>query len=332
MIVTSFAYKEDGIQEFDDIEKSARSEGVTWINIDDITINDIESDNILKIRNIFNIHYLSIEDIVENSSQPKTEEFDDHTFVLFKTASLSQKEVEFEKETTVNPIGFFIGEDWLVTISTTRLEVIEKTIKRFSDISTQPRKREPDFITYKIIDNIVDNYFKLLNDIGDEIQKIEDNIISETDPKILERINNVRRDLLAFRKTAWPSREAMAYLSRGGARYINDQNEKYFRDIYDHLVQVVDLIETYRDLTNGSRDIYLSSVSLSTNEVMKVLTIVATIFIPLTFIAGIYGMNFTGSKYNMPELEWTFGYPAVMLGMGFLAAIMLIYFKKRDWI
>jgi len=130
----------------------------------------------------------------------------------------------------------------------------------------------------------------------------------------------------------WPAREAVGLLARGDPKEVQPQTEKYFRDIYDHLVQIVDLTETYRDLVAGARDIYLNTVSQSTNEVMKVLTVVATIFIPLTFVAGIYGMNFTGGPYNMPELEWTFGYPAAMLGMILMAAVMLAHFQRRGYL
>ena len=130
----------------------------------------------------------------------------------------------------------------------------------------------------------------------------------------------------------WPAREAINALARGDSSFVAEETEKYYRDVYTHLVQVVDLTETYRDLTNGARDIYLNSVSQSTNEVMKTLTVVATIFIPLTFVVGVYGMNFGDSPYNMPELAWTFGYPAVMLGMGLMIGIMLVQFRRRGWL
>jgi magnesium transporter len=153
-----------------------------------------------------------------------------------------------------------------------------------------------------------------------------------TDSETIENINDVRRDLLSFRKEVWPAREAVGLLARGDPKQIQPQTEKYFRDIYDHLVQIADLTETYRDLVSGARDIYLNTVSQSTNEVMKMLTVVATIFIPLTFVAGIYGMNFANSPYNMPELGWTFGYPAAMLGMTLMGIIMLLHFRRQEYL
>jgi magnesium transporter len=157
-------------------------------------------------------------------------------------------------------------------------------------------------------------------------------VTTSTDIQTLERINDVRRDLLSFRKQVWPAREAIGILARGDPKQIQPQTEKYFRDVYDHLVQIVDLTETYRDLVAGARDIYLNTVSQSTNEVMKVLTVVATIFIPLTFVVGIYGMNFADSPYNMPELGWRFGYPAVMVGMGLIVAVLLAHFRQRGYL
>ncbi|AAV46232.1 magnesium Mg(2+)/cobalt Co(2+) transport protein [Haloarcula marismortui ATCC 43049] len=192
--------------------------------------------------------------------------------------------------------------------------------------------RGPDFTAYRVIDVIVDAYFDLLDEIETDIEQIEEEVTTSTDIETLERINDVRRDLLSFRKQVWPAREAIGVLARGDPKQIQPQTEKYFRDVYDHLVQIVDLTETYRDLVSGARDIYLNTVSQSTNEVMKMLTVVATIFIPLTFVVGVYGMNFTDSPYNMPELGWAFGYPAVMIGMVIVVGVLLAHFRQRGYL
>ena len=157
-------------------------------------------------------------------------------------------------------------------------------------------------------------------------------MLESTDIDTLEALNAVRRDLLAFRKLAWPTREAVNAFARGRPDQVRAETEKYYRDVYDHLVQAVDLTETYRDLTTGARDIYLNTLSQSTNEVTKALTVVASVFIPLTFIAGVYGMNFAGSPFAMPELEWTYGYPAVMLGMAAVGLVLVVAFRRRGWI
>jgi magnesium transporter len=183
-----------------------------------------------------------------------------------------------------------------------------------------------------VLDVVVDDYFTLLERVEAAIERVEEEVLTSTGIETLERINGVRRDLLSFRKVAWPAREAVGVLARGDPAQVAPETEKYYRDVYDHLVQVVDLTETYRDLTAGARDIYLNTLSQSTNEVMKTLTVVATIFLPLTFIAGIYGMNFADSPYNMPELAWTFAYPAAMVGMTLVAVVMLGYFYRMDYL
>lgn len=250
-----------------------------------------------------------------------------------KTIHLSQRdEVQFHKEIQAHSVGLFIGDGWLVTMSTSNVDLIDHSAR--SGVRTGRRLGDPgmDFLAYRIVDAIVDSYFDILDEIENDIEAVEERVLDEPDPQVLEDLNDVRRDLLAFRKVAWPAREAISNLSHGDVPEIASPNEKYFRDVYDQLMQIVDLIETYRDLTSGSRDIYLNAVSQSTNEVMKTLTVVATIFIPLTFIAGVYGMNFTDTPFAMPELYWTYGYPAAMLRMGILAGLMLVYFRNEDWI
>jgi magnesium transporter len=220
-----------------------------------------------------------------------------------KTTEWSQREeVEFKKEVRAHPVGCFIGDDWLVTLSPTGADPFDPATTRWANHEQRVIERGTDFLAYRLIDSIVDDYFTVLDDIEDDIETIEERVLADPTPHMLEDLNDVRRDLLAFRKVAWPAREAISYLSRGDIPQVADQNEKYFRDIYDHLIQVVDLIETYRDLTGGSRDIYLNAVSQSTNEVMKALTVVAKLFIPLTFVAGVYGMNLAETPLAMPEL------------------------------
>jgi magnesium transporter len=328
MSLHAMVYTADGVERHDDIDTALETPGETWVHAD-----NVEPFEMSALRDRFNIHQLAVEDVLHEETRPKTEEYDTHTFVLMKTARLSQRDdVAFHKEVRTHSVGFFIGENWLVTMSTTEIDVIDPTASQWTKDGQRIGQRGTDFLAYRIMDAIVDDYFDLLDNIEDDIEAVEERVLDEPDPQMLEDLNDVRRDLLAFRKVAWPAREAMSYLSRGDIPEVADQNERYFRDVYDHLVQVVDLIETYRDLTGGSRDIYLNAVSQSTNEVMKTLTVVATIFIPLTFVAGVYGMNFAGTQFAMPELSWTYGYPATMIGMAILAAIMLVYFRRQDWV
>ncbi|SEO29002.1 magnesium transporter [Halogranum amylolyticum] len=328
MSLHAMVYTSDGVERYDDVDAALGAPGETWVHAD-----DAEPAEMRTLRDRFGIHQLAVEDVRNEQTRPKTEEYQTHTFVLLKTAHLSQRDdIAFHKEVRTNPVGFFVGEEWLVTMSTVDVDVVSPAASRWTNDGRRFANRGTDFLAYRIMDTVVDEYFDVLDEIEDDIEAIEERVLEEPDPELLEELNAVRRDLLAFRKVAWPAREAIAYLSRGDIPQVAERNEKYFRDVYDHLVQVVDLIETYRDLTGGSRDIYLNTVSQSTNEVMKTLTVVATIFIPLTFVVGVYGMNFADTPYAMPELYWTFGYPATMLGMGMLAGLLLVHFRRQEWI
>ena len=328
MAFQAIVYTSEGIERKDDVDAALSAPGETWIHVD-----YTESPEMNALKDRFGLHDLAIEDVLHDQTRPKTEEYDMHTFILMKTARLSQREeVEFRKEVQTHSLGIFIGEEWLLTLSADDVDVVDPSASEWDKNATRFADRGVDFLAYRIMDAIVDDYFDLLDEIEDDIEAIEERVLDGADPGMLEDLNEVRRDLLAFRKVAWPAREAISYLSRGDIPEVADANEKYFRDVYDHLVQVVDLIETYRDLTGGSRDIYLNAVSQSTNDVMKTLTVVATIFIPLTFVAGIYGMNFAESPFAMPELYWTYSYPAVMIGMGVLAGIMILHFRRQGWV
>lgn len=323
MTISAAVYDSDGVTEHQDIAHAKTATGTTWIRAREAT--DAEVD---RIASTYDLHLLAIED-VENDVRPKLEEFESYTFFLIKTAELSRGETSFDKEITTKPIGVFIGADWVISICLGDDGPVERVWKSVINEDERLLQRGPDFTAYRIIDVIVDEYFILLDQIETDIEEVEEAVLSETGIETVEALNAVRRDLLSFRKLTWPTREAMSVLARGDVKYIQESTEKYFRDVYDHLVQVVDLSETYRDLVSGARDIYLNTVSQSTNEVMKVLTVVATIFLPLTFVVGIYGMNFEGGAYNMPELSWQFGYLSVMIGLGLVSGILLIYFRRE---
>jgi len=316
-------YEEDGPEA---LRASKAATGTTWVRVTDAARGELD-----RVAEAFGIHPLVVED-VRGDVRAKTEAFADYTFTLVKDAELRQGEQTFEEEVRADPVGVVFGEDWVVTLSGSRADAVERVWGAVGRGDERLLERGPDFTAYRIVDALVDEYFEILDAIETQIETIEEAVIESTEIVTLESINAVRRDLLAFRKIAWPAREAVNVLSRGDPRQVRRETEKYWRDVYDHLVQVVDLIETYRDLVRGARDIYLNTVSQSTNEVMKVLTVIATIFLPLTFVVGVYGMNFADSPYNMPELGWTFGYPAVMLGMLGVAAVMLLHFRRQEYL
>ncbi|SDX63050.1 magnesium/cobalt transporter CorA [Halobellus clavatus] len=311
-----------------DLTAAREAPGTTWVRVSAPTLDEQR-----QIADAFGLHPLELEDI-RDDVRPKTEEFDGHTFVLVKTVALERGETTFEEEVRTQPVGLFVGDDWLVTVSIEdeRIPAVSDVWQSVENQEGRTLKQGPDFAAYRVIDRVVSEYFALLDTVGDTIEEIEELILSTPDETLIEDLNAVRRDLLSFRKVVWPMREAVGTLARGDAEGVRETTEKYYRDVYDHLVEIVDLTETYRDLTRGTRDIYLNVVSQSTNEVMKRLTVVATIFIPLTFVVGVYGMNFGDHATNLPELTWPYAYPAVVVGMALVTGILLVYFRTEGWI
>jgi len=325
-VISAVVYADGQAMEYEDLAAARTAVGTTWVHVTDATPDEVEA-----VSSAFDLHSLTIEDI-KNDVRANVQEFNAYTFVLVKSASLTPGDTTFDKEVKTTPLGLFIGPDWVVTLSTGAVPSVQRVMDAVGRGDERLLHRGPDFTAYRVIDVIVDAYFDLLDEIETDIEQIEEEVTTSTDIETLERINDVRRDLLSFRKQVWPAREAIGVLARGDPKQIQPQTEKYFRDVYDHLVQIVDLTETYRDLVAGARDIYLNTVSQSTNEVMKMLTVVATIFIPLTFVVGVYGMNFADSPYNMPELGWAFSYPAVMIGMVIVVAVLLAHFRQRGYL
>ncbi|MFC6732489.1 magnesium/cobalt transporter CorA [Haladaptatus sp. DYSN1] len=326
MTVEAIVFADSEITHHDDIEEAKAAHGTTWVRA-----TEADEQEMLAVAAAFEIHPLTVEDLI-NDVRPKTEEFRKYTFVLVKTARLRKGETTFSEEIRDIPVGVYMGDDWVVTLSTGKIKAIDNTWEAVLREDERLLQQGPDFTAYRVIDGIVDGYFDVLDQLEDQIEAIEDEVTSSTNIDTLEAINAVRRDLLSFRKLAWPSREAIGLLARGDPTQIQQPTEKYYRDVYDHIVQVVDLIETYRDLATGARDIYLNVLSQSTNDVMKTLTVVATIVLPLTLVTGLYGMNITGSALNMPELAWPYAYPAVLFGMFLMTLILVVYFHERSFL
>ncbi|WP_435068420.1 magnesium/cobalt transporter CorA [Haloplanus sp. C73] len=331
MTIRTLVYDGDSVEtrgetDAESLRAARNATGTTWIRASDVT--DAELD---QLSTAFGLHALEIEDVRSNVS-PKVELFPEHTFALLKTASLRGGETTFEEEIRDQPIGVFFGHDWLVTIAIEETGAVQTVWDRVRREEPRLLEHDADFTAYRVLDAVADEYFAVLDEIGRDIEAVEDRIIDDLDTETLEILNSLRRELLSIRRIVWPTRDAVSVLSRGDADHVQESTEKYYRDVYDHLVQQVDLVETYRDLASGARDIYLNTLSQSTNEVMKRLTVVATIILPLTFVVGVYGMNFGGGPYNMPELGWRFGYPAVLVGMALTAAIMLQYFRTEGWL
>lgn len=296
-------------------------EGPVWVRVTDATPEELD-----RVADTFGIHPLAVEDL-SGVIRPKTEEYPDYTFVLLKIAELAVGETSFGEELLSDPLGICIGDDWLVTFSFTTTDACDRAW-RAVERDHRLLARGPDLVASRIVDGVTDEYLGTLDSLEARIEDVEDLVMTSTDIDTLERLNSLRRELLGFRKLAWPTREAVGALARGDPDHVRPETEKYFRDVYDRLVHLVELTETYRDLVGGARDIYLNTVSQSTNEVMKRLTVVATIVLPLTFVAGVYGMNFE----TMPELGWAGGYFAVLLGMAGVTLVLVGYFRHQDYL
>jgi len=298
---------------------------VTWIKLAGVYQLDV----IEKIGQHFNLHPLVLEDIANTGQRPKMEDFDDYIFVVLKMLYRDEKTREIQSE----QVSLVIGPQFVITFQEKEGDVFNPIRERIRKAKGRIRKMGADYLAYAIIDAIVDNYFILLEKKGEEIEELEKNLVSDPQPQTLQNINHLKIDLLFLRKLIWPVREVISALQRGESSLIKETTGIYFRDVYDHTIQVIDTVETFRDLASGMFDTYLSSISNKMGEVMKVLTVIATIFIPLTFIAGVYGMNFDpdASILNMPELNWKYGYFA---SLGFMALIglgMFVYFKWKKW-
>lgn len=291
---------------------------IKWINIDGLSdINIIE-----KIGDEFGIHQLILEDILTTEQRPKIEDFGNHIYTVLRMLSYEADRINSEQ------VSLVLGKNFLITFQESVGDVFDPVRERLRKGKGNIRSMGADYLFYSLIDVIVDNYFIILENIGEIIEELEDEIITNPSANTLKKIYNLKREMLSLRKSVWPLREVVNGIEKSTSPIIHKHTRIYIRDIYDHTIQIIDTIETFREMLSGMLDIYLSSISNKLNEVMKVLTVIATIFIPLTFIAGIYGMNF---KY-MPELEWEFGYPLVLIIMLSVAIVMILYFKKKKWV
>ena len=293
---------------------------VTWINIDGLH----EVGIIEKIGEHFSIHPLILEDILHTGQRPKMEDFEDYIFLVVKMFYYDEKDDEIKME----QVSLLLGSNFVISFQEREGDIFDPIRERIRNHKGRIRRMKADYLGYALLDTIVDNYFIILEKIGEDIEDMEEELVTRPTPETLQTIHNLKRELIVLRKSIWPLREVVNSLERGESPLINEATGVYLRDVYDHTIQVIDTIETFRDMVSGMLDIYLSSISNKMNEVMKVLTIIATIFIPLTFVAGIYGMNFE----FMPELKWHWGYFAALLVMVAVAVIMVFYFRRKRWL
>jgi len=296
---------------------------VTWINIDGL--HDVEL--VRKLGAHFNFHPLALEDVLHCSQRPKVEDYGAYHFLVMKS-------VHLREELVIEQISFFLAGNYVITLQEEAGDSFEAVRERIRQGKGQIRKSGPDYLTYALLDALIDEFFPVLEVYGERIEDLEQELLVNPSTQTLQAIHQIKRELLLLRRAGWPEREVINGLQRAETDFIQAQTQVFLRDCYDHTIQVIDMIETYRDLASSMLEVYLSSISNRMNEVMKVLTIISTIFIPLSFIAGVYGMNFNpqSSPFNMPELNWFWGYPAALSIMAATALLLLYFFRRKGWI
>ncbi|NNM06552.1 MAG: magnesium/cobalt transporter CorA [Gemmatimonadetes bacterium] len=301
-------------------QEFAANDRLTWINVDGLDDLDLTR----AIGSAFQLHPLVQEDLVHTGQRPKVEEYDDYFFVVLRMLTLDTATSSVKNE----QIGIVFGKGYVLSFQERAGDVWQGVRDRIRGKSGRIRTRGADYLAYALIDAIVDNYFNILEFFAEQVELLEEEVLESPTQDTMHRIHKLRQEMFVVRRAVWPLRELANALVRTESPLVDEGTGVFLRDVYDHTVQVVDAAETLREVVSGLMDLYLSSVSNRMNEIMKVLTIMASIFIPLTFLAGIYGMNFE----RMPELGIPWAYPALLGIMGVMALGLLIFFKRRDWL
>lgn len=297
------------------------TESVSWLDVQGLGCLDI----LQRLGRVFDLHPLVLEDVVNLAERPKIEDHDDQLVIIARMVIPKGKTCGFHSE----QVSLVLGENYLLTVQEeAEYDCFEPVRMRIEKSKGIIRKQGADYLAYALLDAIVDGFFPVLEKYGEGIEELEEEVIFQPTRQTLQKIYKMRRELLQLRRAIWPLRDAINSLIRDGNQLISEEIKIYLRDCYDHTVQVMDMVETYRELASGLMDVYLSAVGNKMNEIMKVLTVVSSIFIPLTFIAGIYGMNFE----HMPELKLRWGYYACLGLMAAIAASLLIFFWRRGWL
>ena len=323
--ITLLAYDELHAQErevetVDQILRLQDEPTVTWINVDGI--HQVEMMQQLGDR--FALHPLVLEDILNTGQRPKIEDFGDYMYIVVKVFYSQDENGEIAEK----QLSLILGPSFVMSFQEREGDVFKPIRERIKTGRGRIRKMGADYLAYALLDSVVDSYFIVLETIGDKTEFLEEELVTSPTTETLQAIHELKREMVFLRKSIWPLREVIGGLARGESSLLRESTGIYLRDVYDHTIQVMDTTETLRDILSGMLDIYLSSISNRMNEVMKVLTVIATIFIPLTFLAGVYGMNFQ----HMPELQWRWGYPVVWLVMLAVAVSMFVYFRRRRWL
>ncbi len=312
-------FQEKTIEKIEECLPFKEKDSVTWINVDGLQRIDL----VEKVGKLFDLHPLTIEDIVNTEQRPKMEEFDSYVFIVLKMLYANPQE-----EVVAEQVSLVLGKNFVISFQEKEGDVFTYVRERIRSSKGKIKSFGPDYLTYALMDAVVDNYFTILEKFGDEIEDLQEILVKTPASDTLQVIHDLKKEMTFLKKAVWPLREVVSAMERQDTPLITRSTAIYLRDVYDHTIQVIDTTETFKDSLSGMLDIYLSSMSNKTNQIMKVLTIIATIFIPLTFITGVYGMNFK----NMPELDWPWGYPVIWMVMVAIVILMFVYFKRKKWL
>lgn len=309
-------YKHESLNA-DELLANLQFDHVNWVNLDGLNNQDI----IEKLQARFSLHALLIDDVLADQ-RPKAEEYEGYLFFTLKMLyRITGMEIDYEQ------VSFVLGNNFLISFQEKEGDLFDGFRDRIRLDLGKVRKKQADYLLYRLIDIIVDNYYNVLDRVGDLIEEIEENVYENPSNKTFHKIQLLKKELIYLRKALYPLREALSKVVKGESEFILDENIRYYSDVYDHVSHLIDSLDTYKDLTSSLLDIHINAMNTKMNEVMKVLTVISTIFMPLTFIVGVYGMNFD----IMPELKWPFGYYAVWAVMVLLVIGMLIFFKRKKW-
>jgi magnesium transporter len=325
VVVTRLRYSNNGAEEPQEISANEcvpenNPNAVTWYTVDGV--HDVEVLRV--IGENFKLHPLVVEDLANTTQRPKLEEFEQYLFIALKMITYDSS----KKAITAEHVSIILGDGWVLSFLEDAGDVFEPVRQRIRSGKGRIRKMKADYLAYALMDAIVDFYFQVLEQIGEDIENVEQEVVDRPQATTLKSVHMLKRELIFLRRSVWPIRETVNSLIRDESDLVTEETRIFLRDLYDHAIHTIDTIETQRDIVSGMLDVYLSSISNKMNQVMKLLTVMSSIFIPLTFIAGIYGMNF---EY-MPELTWVWGYPVVLGSMTTLALSLLVFFRRKGWL
>jgi len=316
-------FVEQSIENLEDLREIRQRYAVTWVDVEGL--GDVAA--VQRLGEIFGLHFLALEDVVNTHQRAKVDHYENHLFVIARMVS-------FPGHLDTEQIALFLGRDFVVTFQHKPGDCLDPVRERLQNGQCRLRKAGADYLAYALLDAIIDGYFPVLDQYTERLERLDEEIAHGDPRQMMVRIHELRVELLELRRAIWPHREALSALARDPSPLVGDETRLHLRDCLDHVVTIIDLTETYREMCSDLRDYFLAMVSTRMNEIMKVLTVIATLFMPLTFIAGVYGMNFSRehSEWNMPELWWTYGYPFALGLMAAVAAGMLFYFWRKGWL